>query len=87
MFSNHDLVVGVARCCVGTLSRDTLGFQIIFHPAGLVGHKKEFVAGRCFGLFFFSLMVVALFARQREKSDGVFSVVWAPILVTTLISR
>ena len=30
----------VARRYIGTFSRHAIGFQIIFHPAGLVGHKK-----------------------------------------------
>ena len=39
------LIFGVAMCCIGTFSRDTIGFQIIFHPPGLVGHKKNSLLG------------------------------------------
>ena len=36
---------GVARCCIGNFSCHAVGFAIIFHPAGLVGCKKNSLLG------------------------------------------
>ena len=41
----------VARCCIGALSRHAKGFQIIFHPAGLLGHKQKSLLGVGFDTF------------------------------------
>ena len=41
----------VARCCIGTFSRHAIDFQIIFHPAGLVGHEKMSLQGVVFTFF------------------------------------
>ena len=40
--SDHDPFCGVAGCCIGTI-----GFQIMFHSAALVGHKKKSFLGGC----------------------------------------
>ena len=42
VFSSSNLFLRVTQCCIGTCSRHAIGFQFIFHPAGLVG-QKEFV--------------------------------------------
>ena len=33
--------LAVTRCCICTFSGHAIGFQIIIHPAGLVGHNKN----------------------------------------------
>ena len=51
VFKPRSFFFEVPRCCIGTLSRHALGFQIIFYAAGLVGLQKEFIAGCGFATF------------------------------------